>query len=222
MIIYSFIFYWASISCQAKASTWVRKMRGSSVGPGRSSLSSGGKECPHRNTGGQNIHSRDWHMSRTLVSPRSGVLLQVTVPENRKHYCHTLRKEADKERPGSWVIGHEVCDWEWAFHLLNPSLSFLAYSLVLWTGQGITCCVSSKREGWWPGSRGQVAPSVSHCNKHYSPDGWRSRDCLLLLLWREGVRMRCGWVPKRSSHGWLSSYTVLAWQRGTSYIFLIL
>lgn len=40
-------------------------------------------------------------MSRTLVSPRSGVLLQVTAPENRKHYCHTLRKEADKERPGS-------------------------------------------------------------------------------------------------------------------------
>lgn len=36
--------------------------------------------------------------------------------------------------------------------------------------------------------------------------------CLLLLLWRE-VRVRGGWVPERTSLGWLSSYTVLTWQR---------
>lgn len=47
------------MSCQAKASACVRKMRGSSVGPGRSSLSSGGRECPHGETGGQSVHSRD-------------------------------------------------------------------------------------------------------------------------------------------------------------------
>lgn len=147
MITHSFIFYWASISCQAKASTWVRKMRGSSVGSGRSSLSSSGRACPHRETGGQSIHSRDRQMSRTLVSPRSGVLLQVTVPENRKHYCHTLRKEADKERPGSWVMGHEVCDWEQAFHLLNLSTSLLGLLIGFMNrpGRNLLCLFKERR-----------------------------------------------------------------------------
>lgn len=68
-------------------------------------------------------------MSRTLVSPRSGVLLQVTAPENRKHYCHTLRKEADKERPGSSVMGHEVCDM-----MGIPSLESIPFLLGLLIG----------------------------------------------------------------------------------------